>query len=83
MACAMGDVLFTKRFETDSTATYPDMGCNVEAYVKDACIELENLSPVKKLQKGDVVTHEETWQVTPGNFPATIETARAIMTQNN
>ncbi len=81
MAYAMGDVLFTKRFETNVTATYPDMGCNVEAYVKDACIELENLSPLRKLNKGGSVTHEEIWQVTPGNFPATIETARAIMKQ--
>jgi hypothetical protein len=79
MAHAMGDVLFTKRFETDSNETYPDMGCNVEAYVKDACIELENLSAVKKLNKGDSVAHEETWQVTPGNFPATMESARLIM----
>lgn len=81
IACAMGDVLFTKRFDTDSTAKYPDFGCNVEAYVKDTCIELENLSPLKKLRGGDSVTHNETWQVTPGNFPATLETARSISKQ--
>jgi len=81
MACAMGDVLFTRRFDVDGAATYPDRGCNVEAYVKDACIELENLSVVKKLAKGDSVTHQEIWQVTPGNFPATMETARSIMNQ--
>lgn len=83
IACAMGDVLFTKRFDVDATATYLDRGCNVEAYVKDACIELENLSAVKKLNKGDSVTHDEIWQVTPGNFPATVETARSIMKQFN
>ena len=57
------------------------MGCNVEAYVKDACLELENLSPLTKLKKGDSVTHNETWRVTPGNFPATLETARLISKQ--
>jgi hypothetical protein len=81
IACAMGDVLFTKRFHTDETAIYSDLGCNVEAYVKDTCIELENLSPLKKLKKGDSVTHNETWQVTPGNFPGTLETARLINQQ--
>jgi len=80
-ACALGDVLFTKRFHTDEMATHADLGCNVEAYVKDLCIELENLSPLKKLKKGDSVTHQETWQVTPGNFPATLETARMISRQ--
>lgn len=81
IACAMGDVLFTKRFHTDINATYSDRGCNVEAYVKDACIELENLSPLKKLTKGDSVTHNETWRITPGNFPATLETARSVSKQ--
>jgi hypothetical protein len=81
IAYAMGDVLFTKRFHTDANAHYSDLGCNVEAYVKDVCIELENLSALKKLKKGDSVTHNETWQVTPGNFPATLETARLISKQ--
>jgi hypothetical protein len=81
-ACAMGDVLFTKRFHTDANACYPDLNCNVEAYVQNTCIELENLGPLKKLTKGDSVAHNETWQVTPGNFPATLETARLISRQH-
>jgi hypothetical protein len=81
IAYALGDVLFTKRFHTDANARYSDLGCNVEAYVKDVCIELETLSPLKKLKKGDSVTHNETWQITPGNFPPTLETAQLISRQ--
>lgn len=81
IACAMDDVLFTKRFETNISGTYPDMDCNVEAYVKDNCIELETLGPLKTLKQGETVTHTETWQVTIGNYPATLESARRISRQ--
>jgi hypothetical protein len=77
IACAMGDALFVKRFEVEDEAL-PDLGCNVEAYVRDVCIELETLGTLKTLQTGESVTLNETWEVVVGEFPANIETARII-----
>ena len=81
IAYTMGDVLFTKSFEATASGIYPDMDCNVEAYVKDVCIELETLGPLKILKQGDTVTHAETWQITIGDYPATLETARKLNQQ--
>ena len=81
IACALGDALFVKRFVTDTKGRYPDMGCNVEAYVKDVCVELETLGPSVLLKSGDSITLEETWHVFVGDYPATLENARDIKDQ--
>jgi hypothetical protein len=81
LACLLGDALFIKRFAVDRTQTYPDLGCNVEAYVKDVCIELETLGPLRTLVPKESVTHDETWEVIVGNYPVTLEQARTIGTQ--
>jgi hypothetical protein len=81
IACTLGNALFIKRFVLDPSQSYPDMGCNVEAYVKDVCIELETLGPLTELGTGESVTHQETWEVlTDHEYPATQETARAVQT---
>jgi hypothetical protein len=77
IAYAMGEVLFMKRFEVED-GELPDLGCNVEAYVRDVCIELETLGTLKTLQTGESVTLNETWEVVVGEFPANLETARII-----
>ncbi|MBI3161556.1 MAG: hypothetical protein HYZ23_03565 [Chloroflexi bacterium] len=79
IACALGDALVVKRFSVDHFEKYADMGCNVEAYVKDVCVELETLGALKTLQPGNSMTHEETWEVTTGHFPATLETAQRVL----
>lgn len=79
IACALGNVLFIKKFRFSATAKYPDLGCNVEAYVKDSCLELETLGPLVKLMPNESVTHEETWQVLVGEYPGTLEGARGII----
>lgn len=77
IACALGDALFVKRFAVES-GRFPDLGCNVESYVKDVCIELETLGALKTLKKNGSATLNETWEVTVGEFPANLETARII-----
>ncbi len=77
IACAMGDALFVKRFDVED-GELPDLGSNVEAYVKDVCIEIETLGTLKTLNKNESVTLNETWEVIVGEFPANIETARII-----
>jgi hypothetical protein len=57
----------------------PDMGCNVEAYVKDVCLELETLGTLRTLQNGGSAFLRETWEVIVGEFPANAETARIIL----
>ncbi|HSK87314.1 MAG TPA: hypothetical protein VK880_03105, partial [Anaerolineales bacterium] len=81
IACLWDNALFIKRFSADQTCKYPDMGCNVEAYVRDAFLELETLGPLTLLQPGESVTHTETWEVSAVDHSCTLEDARIISTQ--
>lgn len=81
IACMWENVLFVKRFSVESAHKYPDLGCNVEAYVRDVCLELESLGPLTRLQPGESVTHEETWEVHTGNYAFPLEDARIISKQ--
>lgn len=79
IACTVDNILFIKRFSWDESKTYADMGCNVEVYVNNACIELETLGPLTKLDPGESITHDETWEVIADTvYAATLESARAI-----
>jgi hypothetical protein len=78
IAYLLDRLLFVKRFSVDAMPKYPDMGCNAEAYVKDACVELETLGPLVRLKRGGFVTYEETWEVTVVDYPMTLQGARAI-----
>lgn len=61
-ACyALPEVTFFKSFEADPAASYPDFGCNFEAYTRHDMLEVESLSAVYNPQPGMVVTHKETW----------------------
>jgi hypothetical protein len=81
IAYARDSTLFVKRFPVEGTGTYPDMGSNVEAYVKDSCLELETLGPIRMLQPRESMTHLEIWEVLVGSYPATLENARIISRQ--
>jgi hypothetical protein len=81
VACILGEALFVKRFTINESGAYPDLGCNVEAYVKDSCIELETLGSITKLKKGESITHAESWQVVKGAYPSSVETARKVNKQ--
>lgn len=54
---------FTKRFEFDETAVYPDLNSNVELYTAGSFVEVETLSPFVKLQPGETITHVERWEL--------------------
>jgi hypothetical protein len=81
IACAFGNVLFIKKFRAETTEKYPDFGCNVEAYVRESCLELETLGPLTRMMPNESVTHEETWEVVVGEYPTTLENARTIVKQ--
>jgi hypothetical protein len=78
IAYALEKVLFVKRFSVDPTNRYPDMGCNVETYVKDSCVELETLGSLKTLHPRESVEHQEIWEVHAGEYSTTLEDARII-----
>jgi hypothetical protein len=80
-AYLLDKALFVKRFQVSDFGTLPDMGSNVEVFVWDAYLELETLGKLTSLKPGESVTFEETWEVIPGNYPITYETARAITEQ--
>lgn len=57
------DLLFVKRFEYVPGALYPDMNSNVEVYTDGGFVEVETLSPLKKLARGQSVHHREIWEL--------------------
>jgi hypothetical protein len=53
--------LFVKRFPAVPDADYPDFGCNCELFTNHRMLELESLSPLKTLNQGAAIDHEERW----------------------
>ena len=56
-------ILFTKRFDAEHDAKYPDYGCNVESYCNDEFIELESLGKLTLIAPGQTVFHNELWDL--------------------
>ena len=56
-----GDSLFVKTFDYVEGAVYPDFGCNFETFTNTEMLEIESLSPLRKLQPGESVAHTEKW----------------------
>ena len=61
--------LFLKTFEYLQPAVYPDLGCNFEIFSQDNFVELESLSPLKRLEPGQSVGHRENWHLFGGITP--------------
>jgi hypothetical protein len=81
IAYLLGNALFVKRFSVEPMRGQPDMGSNVEAYVRDICIELETLGNLRTLQPQETMTYQETWEVSKEKFSPTLEDARIISRQ--
>lgn len=62
-AYVLGATLFVKRFPHEEGASYPDYGCNAEAFTAGSFIELESLSPLRRLEPGATAEHTERWQL--------------------
>ncbi len=58
-----GTTLFVKRHPYAEGATYPDYGSNVEAFTAGPFIELESLSPLRRVEPGATASHEERWHL--------------------
>ena len=57
----LDDVVFTKSAEWISEASYPDLNSNFEVYTDGGFIELESLSPLRHVEPGRSVQHQERW----------------------
>lgn len=57
------ETLFVKRFAYEEGASYPDYGSNTETYTAGSFIEIESLGPLRHLEPGMVVEHEERWNL--------------------
>jgi hypothetical protein len=60
-----GRTLFVKRFPFEEGANYPDYGCNTEAFTVNSFIEIESLSPLRRLEPGATAEHTERWNLFP------------------
>lgn len=57
--------LFVKRYTHYENAKYPDFGVSYETYTNDKIMEVESLGYLKVLNKGDSISHDETWELIP------------------
>lgn len=55
------NTLFLKAFDYEDGAVYPDYGCNFETFSNPDMLEIEALSPLRKLAPGESVSHTEQW----------------------
>ncbi|EPY10495.1 hypothetical protein BBG47_12550 [Paenibacillus sp. KS1] len=58
-------IVFEKRYEPISGASYPDGGCSFELYTNEHILELESLGPLVTLEPEAVATHQEVWSLAP------------------
>lgn len=59
----VGNLEFTKRFDFVKDAVYPDMNSNTELYTAGNFVEIESLSPLRKIEPNESVEHVEHWQL--------------------
>jgi hypothetical protein len=73
-------ILFRKRFQPLTAVRYPDGGCNVEVYCSPRYVEMETLAPLRLLEPGQIVTHDEMWEFrTALEVPSTLDGARTFI----
>ncbi|MGL4393223.1 MAG: hypothetical protein ACRCSK_07320 [Fusobacteriaceae bacterium] len=55
--------IFVKSFNYYDTDKYPDMNSSFETFTNHFMIELETLSPLKRIKPDDYIEHVETWEI--------------------
>ncbi|HSK72628.1 MAG TPA: hypothetical protein VK892_13075 [Pyrinomonadaceae bacterium] len=59
----VGNLEFTKHFEFQENAVYPDLNSNTELYTAGSFIEVESLAPLTKLAPDESTEHAERWEL--------------------
>jgi hypothetical protein len=78
VAYIVDDSLFIKSFDFIEGETYPDDGCNFEAFTNGDMLEVESLSPLKTVQPGGDITHIEEWTLLPLSGSVSTDSDEAI-----
>lgn len=55
--------VFVKQTAADPHANYPDFGCSFETFTNNEFLELETLSPLRKVSPGETVELTEHWSL--------------------
>jgi hypothetical protein len=63
LAYARNRHLLLKTFPYSASSTYPDFGCNCEAFTNADMLEIESLGPLVTLEPGAGISHEEHWRL--------------------
>src|SRR5438552_2553097 len=58
--------LFIKRYQADTSKTYPDMGASFETFTNADMLESETMGPLTKLAPGATLEHVERWTLHKG-----------------
>lgn len=61
LAYARDNKLFVKTFDYEENVIYPDFGVNCELFTDSEMLELETLSPLRKIEPQATAEHRETW----------------------
>ncbi len=56
---------FVKRYAHFEGENYPDNNVSFETYTNDFMLEIESLSPLMKVNPGEMLEHIEVWNITP------------------
>ena len=59
----MEDVVFYKHFTVDRAKTYPDSNVSYETFFSKYMLEMESLSPLGTINKGEAMEHTEVLEL--------------------
>lgn len=58
-----GNIVFKKYFEVKKDSLYPDANVSYETFFSKYMVEMESLSPLFTMQKGETAEHTEVWEL--------------------
>ncbi len=62
-AYARQGVIFTKYYNVEPDARYPDFGVNTEVFTNAQMLEIETLGALNCVEPGDTIGHSERWEL--------------------
>jgi hypothetical protein len=65
-AYLLNSELFVKQYDAAPGRKYPDLGASFETFANGDTLELETLSPLTTLDKGECLDHVERWSLSRG-----------------
>jgi len=72
--------MFVKKYNHIDGGIYPDGGVSFETYTNNLMCEMETLGELKKVQPGETISHDETWNLIPNvSEPETNEEIETII----